>query len=42
MIRFGSRVDLVLPKEKVEVKINLGLNVKAAENCLASVVGNET
>lgn len=38
MIRFGSRVDLFLPKKRVRVLTRVGVAVKAGESCLAVVV----
>lgn len=38
MIRFGSRVDLYLPKKRVRVLTRIGVAVKAGESCLAVVV----
>ena len=35
MIRFGSRVDLILPKKQVKVNTTEGLKVKAAASSLA-------
>lgn len=37
MIKFGSRVDLVMPKNKVEVMISIGQKVKAGETVIAKV-----
>lgn len=38
MIRFGSRVDLYLPKKRVRVLTKVGVAVRAGESCLAVVV----
>jgi phosphatidylserine decarboxylase len=35
IIRFGSRVDLYLPKNKTKVLARIGVKVKAGESCLA-------
>jgi phosphatidylserine decarboxylase len=37
IIRFGSRVDLYLPKERVKILVETGQKVKAAEITLAKV-----
>ncbi|MCS7229785.1 MAG: phosphatidylserine decarboxylase family protein [Candidatus Kryptonium sp.] len=37
MIKFGSRVDLIMPKNKVEVMISVGQKVKAGETVIAKV-----
>lgn len=39
MIKFGSRVDVLLPKEKVIVKVNLDQKVSAGETILAEFTG---
>lgn len=41
IIRFGSRVDLYLPKNKTRVLTKVGVGVKAGESCLAVEVGDE-
>lgn len=38
MIRFGSRVDLYLPKKRVRVLTKVGVAVRAGESCLAVVI----
>lgn len=38
IIKFGSRVDLYLPREKVKVNIKEGQGVKAAESTIANEV----
>ncbi len=37
MIKFGSRVDVIMPKDKVELLVNLGQSVKAGETIIAKV-----
>ncbi len=37
MIRFGSRVDLILPYENCELKVNVGGKPKAAETIIAKM-----
>ncbi|UCE73037.1 MAG: phosphatidylserine decarboxylase [Methanomassiliicoccales archaeon] len=41
IIRFGSRVDLVLPNRGYEVLVEKGSRVKAGASSLATEVGNE-
>lgn len=41
IIRFGSRVDLYLPINKVKTHINIGSKVKAAESTIAREISNE-
>lgn len=41
MIRFGSRVDLYLPKKRIKLVAKVGSNVKAAASYLALVVDDE-
>ena len=41
MIRFGSRVDLYLPKKRIKLVAKAGSNVKAGTSCLAMVVEDE-
>ncbi len=41
MIRFGSRVDLILPNKQVKVNAAVGSKVKAAASSLAQVSENE-
>lgn len=41
IIRFGSRVDSILPKEKVKLSVAKGSKVKAAESSLATVISDE-
>lgn len=41
IIRFGSRVDLYLPKNKTKVLARIGVKVKAGESCLAVEVQDE-
>ncbi len=40
MIKFGSRVDLLLPNEKVAVKVSLGQKVSAGETVIAEFIGD--
>ncbi len=37
MIKFGSRVDLIMPKEKVELLVSVGQKVKAGETIIAKI-----
>ncbi len=37
MIKFGSRVDVIMPKDKIELLVNLGQSVKAGETIIAKV-----
>jgi phosphatidylserine decarboxylase len=41
IIRFGSRVDLYLPKNRTKVLARVGVKVKAGESCLAVVLKDE-
>jgi phosphatidylserine decarboxylase len=41
IIRFGSRVDLYLPKNKVKAQTDIGSKVKAAESTIAREIANE-
>ncbi len=42
IIRFGSRVDLYLPINKVKIDVNIGSKVKAAESTIAKENTNES
>lgn len=37
MIKFGSRVDVIMPKDKVEVLVSIGQKVKAGETIIAKI-----
>lgn len=37
MIKFGSRVDVIMPKNKVEILVSIGQKVKAGETIIAKV-----
>lgn len=37
MIKFGSRVDVIMPKDKVEVLVSMGQRVKAGETIIAKI-----
>ncbi len=37
MIKFGSRVDVIMPKDKVEVLVSEGQKVKAGETIIAKI-----
>lgn len=37
MIKFGSRVDVVMPKNKVEILVSIGQKVKSGETIIAKV-----
>ncbi|MEN3038130.1 MAG: phosphatidylserine decarboxylase family protein [Candidatus Kryptonium sp.] len=37
MIKFGSRVDVIMPKNRVEITISVGQKVKAGETVIAKV-----
>jgi phosphatidylserine decarboxylase len=37
MIKFGSRVDVIMPKDKVEVLVSIGQKVKAGETVIAKI-----
>ncbi|MDI6803817.1 MAG: phosphatidylserine decarboxylase family protein [Bacteroidota bacterium] len=39
MIKFGSRVDVLLPKGKITVKVSIGQNVSAGETVIAEFTG---
>lgn len=41
IIRFGSRLDLYLPKNRAKIVVKSGENVKAGTSCLAEVVNHE-
>ncbi|UCG69823.1 MAG: phosphatidylserine decarboxylase [Thermoplasmata archaeon] len=41
IIRFGSRVDLYLPRNRTKVLARVGVKVKAGESCLAVVLKDE-
>ena len=40
MIQFGSRVDLILPKNKIRVRVKVGDKVKAGSTTIANVIRN--
>ncbi len=37
MIKFGSRVDVIMPKDKVEILVSIGQKVKAGEKIIAKI-----
>ncbi len=37
MIKFGSRVDVIMPKNKVEILVSIGQKVKAGETIIAKI-----
>ncbi len=37
MIKFGSRVDVIMPKDKVEILVSIGQKVKAGETIIAKI-----
>jgi phosphatidylserine decarboxylase len=38
IIQFGSRVDVILPKDRVKIMVSTGDKVKAGSSCLASII----
>jgi len=38
LIKFGSRVDLLIPSSKVKIKINIGDKVRANETSVAEII----
>lgn len=37
MIKFGSRVDVIMPKNKIEILVSVGQKVKAGETIIAKI-----